>query len=185
MAKRACVVVDSLLVPSTPIEEVEGWRQPTRAAGPFVWKAARLLSVHLDRGAKLKQVNAFMSKEEPSISLEAYLVRLCDRMDLSEECVSVALLYVDSIVRGQRYCLSSLSVHRILLTASVLALIWLEDDLQCWSRVAHFGGIRIEELAVLVELFLAELAWSLYVQPEAVQEVRRFVHALSIPAALR
>lgn len=183
MAKRACDV-DSLLVSSTPIEGVVGWREPTRAAGPFVWKAARLLSVHLDRGAKLQQINAFVSREEPSISLEAYLVRLCDRMDLSEECVSLALLYVDNIVRGQRYFLSRLSVHRILLTASALALIWLEDDLQSWSRVAHIGGVRIEELASLVELFLAELAWSLYVQPEAVQEVRRFVHALSIPAEL-
>jgi hypothetical protein len=153
---------------------------PFRASATFARQVvAVLLKAQLTESEQV--VSIFMSVEEPSMALDAYVLRLCERLGLTEESLSVALLYIDNfLARGRRALLSPLSVHRILLTAVALALLWLEDEPLPWNGVARAGGVPLYELGEMMRLFLVEIAWSLFVRPEAVQMVRQVVHGTAL-----
>jgi len=123
----------------------------------------------------------FHSVSVPSISpstyLESYLT--CDGLrgkeHMSEQTVLVALLLLDRLVvahssRGMHLCSSN--VHRVLLTAMMLAAKLLDDEAYCseyWSRV---GGVSLSHLNELEVAFLQLIDHRLFVTPEELDAVR-------------
>jgi hypothetical protein len=61
-------------------------------------------------------VTKFQSSYAPNISIQAYLERINKYAKCSPNCFVVALIYIDRLIEMKNIVLTSLNVHRILIT---------------------------------------------------------------------
>merc|ERR1719504_625036 len=98
--------------------------------------------------SKLQRKSGFFSPKPPSISIKKYL-DLCiyKRFDCSDECFVLALIYINRITKMEpTVTLCSLSAHRLLFFAVLLATKYHEDERYRNSYYAYVGGLRLEEV---------------------------------------
>lgn len=146
-------------------------RQSTIALAPAsdnAHKLAAALARRLERMACLgedrSEPSLFDSAEVPSISVHDYTMRLLARFGCSAECIAVAFVYIDRFVAADaKRGVSFRSVHRLLLTAVVIAAKW-QDDVHYTNRAyAKVGGISGQELNLLESALIGTLGWRLHV----------------------
>lgn len=59
------------------------------------------------------QASAFHSKRVPSISIRDYMARIAKCAKCSEECLILALIYIDRLTeRNKKFIIRSLNIHR-------------------------------------------------------------------------
>ena len=59
------------------------------------------------------QTSVFHSKRAPSISIADYMARIAKCAKCSEECLILALIYIDRLTeRNKKFILRSLNIHR-------------------------------------------------------------------------
>ncbi|OEL28561.1 Cyclin-P4-1 [Dichanthelium oligosanthes] len=125
-----------------------------------------------DAAAELSAVapaSAFRATTKPGISVRAYAARIAQFAGCSPACYAVAYVYLDRLLRrGRRLALAvdSYSVHRLLITA-VLAAVKFMDDI-CYNNAyfAKVGGISLVEMNYLEVDFLFGVGFDLNVAPE-------------------
>ncbi|CAL4886362.1 unnamed protein product [Urochloa decumbens] len=113
--------------------------------------------------------SAFRATTKPGISVRAYMARIARFAGCSPACYVVAYVYLDRLLRrGRRLALAvdSYSVHRLLITA-VLAAVKFMDDI-CYNNAyfAKVGGISLVEMNYLEVDFLFGVGFDLNVSPE-------------------
>ncbi|KAL6633866.1 hypothetical protein ACP70R_026537 [Stipagrostis hirtigluma subsp. patula] len=113
--------------------------------------------------------SAFRATTKPGISVRAYMARIARFAGCSPACYVVAYVYLDRLLRrGRRLALAvdSYSVHRLLITA-VLAAVKFMDDI-CYNNAyfAKVGGISLVEMNYLEVDFLFGVGFELNVTPE-------------------
>ncbi|KAK3158609.1 hypothetical protein QOZ80_2AG0139370 [Eleusine coracana subsp. coracana] len=114
--------------------------------------------------------SAFRATTKPGISVRAYTARIARFAGCSPACYVVAYVYLDRLLRrrGRRLALAvdSYSVHRLLITA-VLAAVKFMDDI-CYNNAyfAKVGGISLVEMNYLEVDFLFGIGFDLNVTPE-------------------
>ncbi|RLN08641.1 cyclin-P4-1-like [Panicum miliaceum] len=113
--------------------------------------------------------SAFRTTTKPGISVRAYMARIARFAGCSPACYVVAHVYLDRLLRrGRRLALAvdSYSVHRLLITA-VLAAVKFMDDI-CYNNAyfAKVGGISLAEMNYLEVDFLFGVGFDLNVAPE-------------------
>ncbi|CAO2039906.1 unnamed protein product [Urochloa humidicola] len=113
--------------------------------------------------------SAFRATTKPGISVRAYMARIARFAGCSPACYVVAYVYLDRLLRrGRRLALAvdSYSVHRLLITA-VLAAVKFMDDI-CYNNAyfAKVGGISLVEMNYLEVDFLFGVGFDLNVTPE-------------------
>lgn len=121
----------------------------TKTEAPF----GRLYSDVLDRMCAANGLNSYLPSRDDCVSifystfrqpftLESYVARIVHYTNCSRSVFVVALIYMDRIKRSDpRMAISELNVHRILMTAVVLSVKYLEDELYQNSQFAKIGGI--------------------------------------------
>ncbi|KAG2573721.1 cyclin-P4-1-like [Panicum virgatum] len=121
--------------------------------------------------ASLAPASAFRATERPDISVPSYMARIARFAGCSPACYVVAYVYLDRLLRrGQRrraaLAVDSYSVHRLLITA-VLAAVKFMDDV-CYNNAyfARVGGISLAEMNYLEVDFLFAVGFDLNVSPE-------------------
>ncbi len=113
----------------------------------------------------------FDSSRMPGIPIRDYLARVHQYADCSESCFVLAFIYIDRVLqRNPNFVLGMKSVHRLLLTAAVLAIKYSDDiyaDNVVYSRI---GGVTLEEINSLESEMLLLLRYELFVSPQLFQQ---------------
>ncbi|GJN02179.1 hypothetical protein PR202_ga19503 [Eleusine coracana subsp. coracana] len=122
----------------------------------------------LAAAASLPPASAFRATARPDISVRAYMARIARFAGCSPACYVVAYVYLDRLLRrgGRRLAVDSYTVHRLLITA-VLAAVKFMDDI-CYNNAyfARVGGISLPEMNYLEVDFLFSVGFDLNVSPE-------------------
>lgn len=94
--------------------------------------------------------------------------RLMHYAPVSDEILVVTLVYVDKLISraGGQLRLSSLSVHRLLLSCLLVAIKFYSDAFYSNAYLANVGGVPTRELNALERLILRALTFDLLVSSE-------------------
>ncbi|VFQ98744.1 unnamed protein product [Cuscuta campestris] len=108
-------------------------------------------------------VAVFHGSRAPSLTVHQYLDRIFRYSDCSPACFVVAYIYLDRFVARTGAVLTSLNVHRLLITSVMLAAKFLDD--RCYNNgyYARVGGISNSELNKLELKLLTALHFQLHV----------------------
>merc|ERR1712070_451826 len=120
------------------------------------------------------QVTPFHSSKPPTISVKSYLEdRILKYAGCSEETFILALIYMDQVVQfNPDFVISSLNVHRLLITSIMLASKFFDDVYYNNAYYARVGGISNIEVNSLEMEMLRMISFTLFVQPEQYERYR-------------
>ena len=94
-------------------------------------------------------------------------MRLIVHATLSPPILLAMVYYVDKLCSMYpAFTISSLTVHRFLITAATVAAKGLSDSFWTNSLYARVGGVSLRELALLELEFLRRLDWRIVPKPE-------------------
>lgn len=135
------------------------------------------------------QLTKFHALKPPGIGVEAYLDRVHKYASCSNECFILALIYVDRLIERNNFLLTELNVHRVVITAILLAAKFFDDAYYNNAYYAKVGGVLVSELNGLEVDFLFRINFSLHVLPEVFEKYKAELvsHAINsglIPAPM-
>lgn len=115
-----------------------------------------LLEAHLTR---------FHSRAPPGISVVDYIRRIVQWTPVEPAALLITLLYIETFSqRRPGFSISSLTVHRFLITSIMLAAKALSDSFMTNARYAKVGGIQLGEINVLEREMLQALDYCCHVR---------------------
>lgn len=112
----------------------------------------------------------FHSRAPPAISVHDYLMRILKYTQLEPTPLLAILIYIDrACSRRPGFTVSSLTVHRFLISAvTVSAKAWC-DSYCTNTHYAKVGGVAVQELNALELELLFMIGWRLSCDKEALQ----------------
>nr|CAG4710421.1 unnamed protein product [Naegleria fowleri] len=123
--------------------------------------------------AEAQQKTRFHTHQPPNISLSKYLDRIVRFAFCSAECYILSLVYMDRLVQSNpNFVISSLSIHRLLITSIMVAAKFFEDKFYNNEYYAKIGGIEKEEMNRLEIDFLYMINFSLHFQPPEFEQYK-------------
>lgn len=130
------------------------------------------------------QVTKFHALKAPGIRVEAYLERVQKYSSCSNECFILALIYIDRLIERNNFLMTALNVHRVVITAILLAAKFFDDAYYNNAYYAKVGGVLVSELNGLEVDFLFRINFSLHVSPELFEKYKAELVAHSINCGL-
>lgn len=113
------------------------------------------------------RLTRFHSRSPPGISVQDYLQRLTTHATLSPPILLSMVYYIDRLcAHYPAFTVSSLTIHRFLITSATVASKGLSDSFWANKTYARVGGITMTELAMLELEFLFRVEWRIVPQPE-------------------
>jgi len=113
------------------------------------------------------QVTIFHALQRPTIGVAKYLERILKYAYCSNECFILALIYIDRLIqRNPQFVITSLNVHRLLVTSIMMAAKFFDDTYCNNAYYAKVGGVPCNEMNSLELEFLFLINFSLHVTPE-------------------
>lgn len=123
----------------------------------------------------------FYSLRPPPISVKKYIWRLKEYAECSELCFLCASIYIDRMmVRNPGIILNSYSFHRLFLTALVVAIKYLDDEVMTMTGYANIGGTTREELTYLEKIFVKSIKYELYIDADTFDKYFRCIDGASV-----
>ncbi|KAF9974806.1 hypothetical protein BGZ73_001710 [Actinomortierella ambigua] len=112
----------------------------------------------------------FHSRAPPDISVYEYLRRIVKYTSLERACLLMILIYIDRVCeRVRTFTISSLTVHRFIITAVTLAAKAVCDSYCTNTHYAKVGGLSTQELNSLEVAFLELIDWRVAVEGAVLQ----------------
>lgn len=106
------------------------------------------------------QLTRFHSRAPPAISHRDYLHRLIRFCSLEKSTLLSMVFYIDLLCAAfSSFTISSLTVHRFLITAATVASKGLCDSFCTNTHYAKVGGVSLAELNLLEVEFLVRVGW--------------------------
>lgn len=104
----------------------------------------------------------------------------------SNECFILALIYIDRLIQRSNFLLTELNVHRVVITAVLLAAKFFDDAYYNNAYYAKVGGVLVSEMNGLEVDFLFRINFSLHVTPDVFEKYRMelMVHSTSVPLSM-
>lgn len=100
----------------------------------------------------------------PPIPIRAYLIRLAQNFGCSNECFVLAIIYVGRIIKyNGNFTITLLNVHRVIVTALILATKFFDDIYYSNAFYAKISGVGTRELNSLEIHFLRLIRFQLFV----------------------
>lgn len=117
----------------------------------------------------------FISRRtSPGISVLDYLNRLAKHATLTPPLLLSMVYYIDRLcLLYPAFTITTLTVHRFLITAATVAAKGLSDSFWNNATYARVGGIKIAELGLLELDFLYRLDWKIVPNPETLVDYYR------------
>jgi Cyclin len=116
----------------------------------------------------------FHSRAPPTISVLDYLQRLTTHATLSPPILLSMVFYIDRLCAlYPAFTISSLTVHRFLITSATVASKGLSDSFWTNKTYARVGGVKLKELALLELEFLWRVEWRIVPRPEVLVDYYR------------
>ncbi|KAI9572399.1 cyclin-domain-containing protein [Boletus coccyginus] len=155
--------------PSDTSSRTPIWRSLTSASRTALANPASALTFH--------------ARNIPTITLEAYLLRILKYCPTTNEVFLALLVYFDRMSRlaseatGRTFVIDSYNVHRLVIAGVTVASKFFSDVFYTNSRYAKVGGLPQPELNQLELQFLLLNNFSLVISPE---EMQRYAEQLVI-----
>lgn len=112
-------------------------------------------------------ITVFHAQAKPEISVRDYLLRINKYGNFSRSVGTAAIIYIDRLLeKHPEIVLTSRTVHRLLISATLVAAKFNDDVHLGNSAFAQIGGIRTVELNRLEVNFLKMCEFSLVVSSE-------------------
>ncbi|PKI51547.1 hypothetical protein CRG98_028107 [Punica granatum] len=108
-------------------------------------------------------VTVFHSSRPPGLSIRQYLERIFKYAPCSPSCFVAAQIYIDRFTARTRSRLTSLNIHRLLITSVMVAAKFMDDVSHNNAHYAKVGGISMEEMNELEMNFLFSIDFRLHV----------------------
>lgn len=115
-----------------------------------------------------------------------YSSRIHKYASCSNECFILALIYIDRLIQRNNFLLTELNVHRVVITAVLLAAKFFDDAYYNNAYYAKVGGVLVSEMNGLEVDFLFRINFSLHVTPDLFQKYREELlsHSNEVPAVV-
>ncbi|KAK4741555.1 hypothetical protein SAY87_025143 [Trapa incisa] len=114
--------------------------------------------------AQIKNIpTVFHGMRAPALSIHQYIDRIFKYFGCSPSCFVVAQIYVDRFLKVTDGHLTSLNVHRLLITSITIAAKFIDDAFFNNAYYAKVGGVSTSELNRLEVEFLFGINFRLYV----------------------
>lgn len=126
------------------------------------------------------QVTKFHALKAPGICIQAYLERVHKYASCSNECFILALIYIDRLIQRNNFLLTELNVHRVVITAILLAAKFFDDAYYNNAYYSKVGGVLVSEMNGLEVDFLFRINFSLHVTPEVFDKYKAELVAHSL-----
>nr|XP_010312651.1 cyclin-P3-1 isoform X3 [Solanum lycopersicum] len=91
-------------------------------------------------------VTVFHGTRAPVLTVQQYIERIFKYSNCSPSCFVVAYIYLERFLNLTDCLLTSLNVHRLLITSIMLAVKFVDDDCYNNAYYAKVGGITTREL---------------------------------------
>ncbi|XP_062143874.1 cyclin-P3-1 [Alnus glutinosa] len=148
-----------------------------RKGVPGIPRVLSLLSSLLERSVQKNEnlleatqiedvVTIFHGLRAPTLSIRQYIDRIFKYSGCSPSCFVVAHIYVDRFIQSTEVHLTSLNVHRLLITSLMLAAKFIDDAFFNNAYYAKVGGVSTAELNRLEMKFLFSIDFRLQVTTE-------------------
>jgi len=108
----------------------------------------------------------------PDISVHNYMDRIIKYCPCSPEAFICAFVFIDRLVHSKALRITSLNVHRILLTSIMIAAKILDDCRWNNKYYSHVAGVTAKELLSLECRFLTMIDYSLHISPQLFESYR-------------
>lgn len=118
------------------------------------------------------QVTKFHALKAPGIGIQQYLERIHKYASCSSQCFIMALIYIDRLIQRNNFLLTELNVHRVIVTAVLLAAKFFDDAYYNNAYYAKVGGVLVSEMNGLEVDFLFRINFSLHVTPDLFEQYR-------------
>ena len=120
------------------------------------------------------RLTRFHSRAPPGIGVKDYLQRLTTHATLSPPILLSMVYYIDRLCAlYPAFTISSLTVHRFLITGATVASKGLSDSFWTNNTYARVGGVSLKELALLELEFLWRVEWRIVPKPEVLVDYYR------------
>ncbi|KAJ9543309.1 hypothetical protein OSB04_023016 [Centaurea solstitialis] len=144
------------------------------------------------------QITVFHGSRAPTLTVQQYVDRIYKYSRCSPSCFVVAYIYIDRFMRSENVIVTSLNVHRLLITSVMLAAKFVDDAFFNNAYYAKVGGVTTSELNRMEMKFLFGIDFRLYVSlstfgkyclelmneaSEEVVQIERPIHANAIHGA--
>jgi len=161
--------------------------EPDMSNDMVVSCAARYLQSLVDQseGAEAPRIGAsdpisvFFSAEKQKFQLEAYVRRVVGLVNGSSSLFFASLCYMNRMAEADsRLVANAYNVHRLWITAVVLASKVLEDEVYSNEHYARMGGVpTLAEMNKLEACMLNKLSFRMHISPEEHSAIRSAVLA--------
>ncbi|KAL3417651.1 nuc-1 negative regulatory protein preg [Phlyctema vagabunda] len=116
----------------------------------------------------------FHSRTPPGISVLDYLQRLAKHATLTPPLLLSMVYYIDRLCAlYPAFTVTTLTVHRFLITAATVAAKGLSDSFWNNTTYARVGGLKVAELGLLELDFLYRVDWKIVPNPEVLVDYYR------------
>lgn len=126
----------------------------------------RLVNANAPLALADAQVTKFHALRAPSISILQYLERIHKYASCSTESFVLALIFIDRLIQRNNFLLTHLNVHRVVISAVLVAAKFFDDAYYNNAYYAKVGGVLVSELNSLEVEFLFRINFALHVGPE-------------------
>ncbi|XP_073155119.1 cyclin-P3-1 [Henckelia pumila] len=108
-------------------------------------------------------ITIFHGLRAPSLSIQQYIDRIFKYSSCSPSCFVIAHIYVDRYIQRTNARLTSLNIHRLLITSVMVAAKFMDDAFFNNAYYARVGGVSTTEMNKLERRFLFSVDFRLYV----------------------
>ncbi|KAL8548328.1 hypothetical protein ACS0TY_007597 [Phlomoides rotata] len=108
-------------------------------------------------------ITMFHGLRAPSLSIQQYIDRIFKYSCCSSSCFVIAYIYMDRFIQQTNIFITSLNIHRLLITTVMVAAKFMDDAFFNNAYYARVGGISTRELNKLEMNFLFSLDFRLNV----------------------
>ncbi|GAM25602.1 hypothetical protein SAMD00019534_087770 [Acytostelium subglobosum LB1] len=135
---------------------------------PLFWSLSHVLSQLPIIGDEIVKRNGYANPthaslfvsptgEIPRITIPDYLVRLVKFSPCSKECFIMIIVYINRLITQSNFIVTSFNIHRLLITAILVASKYIDDIFYNNEYYSHIGGVTRDELNKLEIDFLTLL----------------------------
>ncbi|KAL0459534.1 UNVERIFIED_CONTAM: Cyclin-P3-1 [Sesamum latifolium] len=108
-------------------------------------------------------ITVFHGLRAPSLSIQQYIDRIFKYACCSPSCFVIANIYIDRFIQRTNLFLTSLNIHRLLITSVMVAAKFMDDAFFNNAYYARVGGVSTAELNKLEIKFLFGLDFRIHV----------------------
>jgi len=126
----------------------------------------KMIEVNADTAGERETATIFDAITPPAIGIRAYLRRIVQYVQCSDECVILALIYIDRLIERRGFAVTQHNAHRVLLSSILIAAKSFDDEFYSNGFFSQVGGVPVVELNSLEMEFLFLMQFSTFVTPE-------------------